>query len=188
MDFKFLSKEDRENIKRINQCLGMKHRLKPYDFNKKEDLIEACSFITAEYIDFAHYWRTLANVNESFDESLEYFYPAAWAKIGLEGSTNDNDLDEAMVCLRDTTEILGKLMDKAEDRCKNIWTYILFNDSEEVIEYFFKEDFSFNKDIVETVLEEKLFEVFLETDYTLSIEEVTKDFARNLCEQLKITK
>ncbi len=185
MDFKFLSKEDRANIKKINQYMGMNHRLKPYEFNKEEDLIEACSFITAEYIDFAHYWRTVANMEENFDESLEYFYPAAWAKIGLEGSTNDNDLDEALACLRDTTGVLGKLMDKAEDRCKNIWAYIFFNDLEEVREYFFKEDFSFNKDIVEAVLEEKLFEVFLETDYTLSIEEVTKDFARSLQERLK---
>lgn len=38
--------------------------------------------------------------------------------------------------------------------------------------------------LVEDVLEEELFEIFLQTDYTLSIEEVAKDFAQKLLKRL----
>ncbi len=184
MDFSFLSKKDRGNIEKINQYLGMSHRTKPYDFNKSEDIIEASSFITAEYIDFAHYWRTLSNIEEDFDESLEYYYPAAWTNMGLENSTNDEVLDEAVLCIRDASEIFYKLMDRAEERCKKIWYYILLNAPEQVKEYFFGDVLSFKKELVEDVLKEELFEIFLQTDYMLSIEEVAKDFAQKLLKRL----
>ncbi len=35
-----LNKEDRENIKALNEVLQMKYRTKPYDFKNPRDIIE----------------------------------------------------------------------------------------------------------------------------------------------------
>ncbi|NEU64001.1 hypothetical protein [Paenibacillus sp. ALJ109b] len=100
----FISKDQQTKIKQLNQILGMKHRSTPFDFNKKEDWIEALEMITAEYVDFCEYWGRLSNLNSNLDESLECFYTASWVGISQEGNVKDLKLNNAI-----------KSVNKAED-------------------------------------------------------------------------
>lgn len=59
----------------------MNHRSKPFDFNNTEDLIEAVELVTAEFVDMVQYWGKISDLNSSFDESIEHFYPANWIGI-----------------------------------------------------------------------------------------------------------
>ena len=37
--------------------------------------------VTAEFVDMSNYWSQLMQIDEIFDESLEYYSPAAWIKL-----------------------------------------------------------------------------------------------------------
>lgn len=69
----FNNKEERVLIEQLNEILGMDYRTKPFDFTKTTDLIETATMVSAEYFDLAHYWSTLSEIDENFDESLETF-------------------------------------------------------------------------------------------------------------------
>lgn len=55
-----------------------------------EDLIEATEFITAEYVDIAHYSNTIGKAESDFDETLEVFHPAKKSCLSLESTTGDD--------------------------------------------------------------------------------------------------
>jgi hypothetical protein len=62
----------------------MNYRTKPFDFTNTKDVIEAATYITAEYVDMSCYWGNLSEIASAFDESLEVFDPAAWMGISEE--------------------------------------------------------------------------------------------------------
>lgn len=177
---KFIKKEDRENIDKLNMLMGTNHRSKPYDLKKDEDLIEATAMATAEYVDLEHYFGILSNLSEAFDESMEFFYPDEWINIGLKGTMEDEDLSSAVESLSVTEDLFHILVDRAETKCIKLWKLVLLESSDDVIRHFFGETKHFDKETVENVLEDNLFEVLDEMEYDRVIENSVKNFAKAL--------
>ena len=186
MDFNFMNSEDRENVEKLNDLLGTNHRTKPYDIKNDDDLIEMTKMITAEYVDMSHYWSELANLEENFDESLEIFNPAGWVNIGLKGSTNDDIIDDAISSLKHTTNLFGNIMDKSEEKCINVWRFILKNPIKKVHKCFFGKIVNYNEEVINNVLsEDYIFEVSVKINYDGIVENSVKGFAENLLKALK---
>lgn len=181
----FISKEEREKILLLNQILGMNHRSKPFDFTKKDDIIEAVELVTAEYVDMSYYWGTISNINSLLDESIEYFYPAEWMSLSLEGTTNDDDINEAINAVDNAEDALAVLMDRAEEKCKRLWELILLSNLTDVKKHFFGEDITVDIKIVKELLEEHFFEICNEIKYDGNIENSTMKFAKGLLKFIK---
>jgi len=188
MNFNFKN-TDRENIKQLNEIMGTNYRTKPYNIKNTDDLIEMIEMITAEYVDMAHYWSVLVNIDENFDESLEVFNPAAWVNIGLKGTTYSDIIDEAISSLRHTTNLFGDIMDESEKRCIEIWKFILKNPVEKVHKYFFDELVNYSDEIIDRALsEDYIFEIFAGINYDGIVENSAKMFSENLVKALKFKK
>ena len=172
----FISKENKKIIEALNEVLGTKYRTIPYDFKNPNDVVEAIKMLTAEYCDYAYYWSTLNSIEEALDETVEVFSPAAWANIGLKGSTNNKTLDMAIKNLRKTTDLLSELMESAEIKCREVWKIALNYPSDEVITYFFESNKRFDNVLIDKVLD-NLFEIFVTIVYDGVIETSAKNFA-----------
>lgn len=169
----FLSKEDREIIKGLNNALGMRHRTEPYDFNKLEDLVKAITYITAEYVDFYYYWAILDDIDEKFDESVETFYPAEWQKLYLPETKGKKNINNAMQKLDKAKESFWKLMEDAKKQCKNIWSIIFTNASDEVLHVLFGKVFRPAPEYIEKLLEMDFMNMGI---WQYSVEESAKVF------------
>lgn len=180
----FIKKEDRENIEKLNEALGTRHRVKPYDFNNSNDIIAATIMATAEYADMSNYWSQLYNIDEAFDESLEYYRPAGWINLGLKGTTEDEDIDDAIASLNETLNSFEAIMKKAEQKCIEMWKIVLLKPKDEVLKYFFGEVINFDRKKVEYVLEEQLIEICDSMEYDGVIENSAENFAKILKECL----
>jgi len=176
----FISKDQQEKIKRLNHILGMKHRSQPFDFNKKEDWIEALEMITAEYIDFCEYWGRLSDLNSSLDESLECFYPANWMEITQDGQISDDELDEAVRSVNQAENALQILMDRAEEKCKEIWQLTFDTRQDAVIKYFLGEEVTYKSEDLKHILEDYIFELATEIEYNGNVQHSVQEFSKNL--------
>lgn len=176
----FIRKEDRENIKELNRFLGTKYRTRPYDMKNTKDIIEATMMATAEFVDFAYYWRTLFSLEEYFDETLEVFHPSAWVNLGLKGTTGRDDLDWATHSLQETVDVFYNLLAGAEEKCAKMWRIVFFHSHHEVKVFFFGVARDYDTETVEQVLTEQLFEVFTGVDYDGVVEHSARMFAREL--------
>ncbi|OBA06628.1 hypothetical protein A9P44_10975 [Paenibacillus polymyxa] len=182
----FISKDQQEKIMQLNHVLGMKHRSYPFDFNKKEDWIEAIEMVTAEYIDFCEYWSRLSDLNSNLDESLECFYPASWMEITQEGHINDDELDEAIDSVNHAENALRVLMDRAEEKCKEIWQLTFDTQQEAVITYFLGEEVTCSGDELKEILEDYIFELATEIEYTGNVQNSAQEFSRNLKHKVEV--
>lgn len=180
----FNKKEDRENIEKFNSLSGMSHRSKPYDLKKSEDIIQATIMATAEYADISHYWATLDSLVADFDESIEYYEPAAWLKIGLKGDTEDEELEEARVDLDNACESFHILMERAEEKCITMWRIVLSSPDEVVKKYFFDKALTVEEELLEEVLQNDIFELLNNMDYDGVIEHSAANFAKELEKRL----
>lgn len=176
----FNKKEDRDNIEKFNSLAGMSHRSKPYDLKKSQEIIEATIMATAEFVDMSNYWSTLEQLVENLDESIEYYEPAAWLKIGLKGSTEDEELEDARADLDRASDSFRILMHRAEEKCLTMWKVVLNSTDNSVKEYFFVKDLSIENDILEEVFEEHIFDVLDGKDYDGIIEHSVDSFAKQL--------
>lgn len=135
----FLNKADSKLVKKLNKGLGTQYRTKPFDLNKKEDLIEAITYITAEYVDFYYYHNTIYEVMEYLDASIETYYPALWAKSYLEKASDEKGLRNVNRKLCDAEDALQGLRGQAEQQCREVWALIFQNASDEVLIELFGE-------------------------------------------------
>lgn len=174
----FNKKEDRENIEKFNNLSGMSHRSKPYDLKKTEDIIEAVKMATAEYADMSHYWTSLDSLVSAFDESIEYYEPAAWLKIGLMGDTGDEELEDARVDLDNAADSFRLLMDRAEEKCISMWRIVLTSENDEVKKYFFGDAITVDEELLEEVFENDFFEIIDSINYDGIIEHSASNFAK----------
>lgn len=183
----FISKEQREKIKLLNSLLGMKHRSKPFDLNNTEDLIEAVELVTAEFADMVQYWGKVSDVNSNFDESIEHFYPANWISISQSGTTDDEDIDNAIIAINNAEDALRALLDRVEIKCNEIWKYLYTTKKYEVISYFIEEETIGLVDLqlLYKILDNEIIEIVFEMDYDGNIQNSTRNFAKALVERLK---
>jgi hypothetical protein len=122
----------------------------------------------------------LVAIEEAFDESLEYFEPAAWIKIGLEGCTEDHHIDDARDSLQDATDNFQTLLDICEGKCLVMWKMVLFNSPEEVIKHFFGEAIEIEESIIDEVFEKRIFDILDNINYDGFMENSVESFAVNL--------
>ncbi len=176
----FINKSQKEKIELLNSILGTGYRTKPYDLLNAKDLIEAATYLTAEYVDMDYYWVSISEVNSDFDESLEVFHPASWANLTFRGSTNDDEIDKVIHFLNHAENSMGVLKDRAEERCKWIWAIILTSDIKEVKIHFFGKDVIFNQEDIQTIFEEDLFDICDEINYNGNVEHSASEFAKSL--------
>ncbi|HBU84426.1 MAG TPA: hypothetical protein DEF35_22695 [Paenibacillus sp.] len=180
----FISKDQQTKIKQLNQILGMKHRNTPFDFNKKEDWIEAVEMITAEYVDFCEYWGRLSDLNSNLDESLECFYPASWMEISQEGRVKDTKINNVIKSVNKAEDALRVLMDRAAEKCRKIWILVFESQQNAVIKEFLGEEITCSIEDLEEILEEEIFEMATEIKYTGNVENSTREFAKNLKQKI----
>ncbi|QLG41260.1 hypothetical protein MKY42_12705 [Paenibacillus sp. FSL W7-1088] len=184
----FISKDQQTKIKQLNQILGMKHRSTPFDFNKKEDWIEAIEMITAEYVDFCEYWGRLSNLNSNLDESLECFYPASWVEISQEGNVKDAKLNNAIKSVNKAEDSLRVLMERAEEKCRKIWILVFESQQKAVIKEFLGEEMTCSIEDLQEILEEEIFEMATEIEYTGNVENSIREFSKNLKQKIELKK
>jgi hypothetical protein len=163
----------------------MSYRSTPYDFKKTEDIIEATVMATSEFIDFNHYYNTLSNLSELFDESIEVFNPAAWMNLGREGTTNVNELDKAEKYLNKAQNAFFDLSNKSIKKCKEMWHIVFFKSPKEVMEHFFGEELIINENIFEDIFNDDTYEIIENIDYDGNVENSAMQFAKYLKEYIQ---
>ncbi len=136
---KFISKDDRDTITKLNAILGTDHRVKPYDLNNPDDFYEMVTMITAEFVDIEKYSNQLSEIEEKLDESLEYYHPDRWFKINSGEDEESDTLDQGLFSLRDTILIFDELVVKLRDRCIPLWRTILLDNPVQAQERIFGE-------------------------------------------------
>lgn len=168
-----INKEDKQIIEQLNKVLGTSHRSRPFDFRRAEDWIEATVMATFEYLDFTLYSNQLSHMEGELDHSIEVFYPAGWAKIGLTGSTGIKKIDSVNSLLSRTLKAMEKLQEEAETRCQTIWNTVFSSAREDVLKHFFGDDYkSFGAPAITRVIEDQFFEIYDDFDHDGTIDSV----------------
>lgn len=128
----------------------MSHRSKPYDFTNIDDLKEIFTMTVAEYIDYLNYSMTILDVEERFDESLEYF---TW--ISLHDSNVEGD-DLAQITasyLRKSGDYLKYISNRAEEKCKDLLQIILRMTPDIIVAVLGKK-YIYDEEAIESVFED----------------------------------
>ena len=132
-----LSKRDKENIAELNAIMGTRYRESEYDLENSKDLIEVIENATAEYRNYINYWGRISNIMENFDQSIEVFHPEKWFNMTRTGTTENDLVDKTILSLYETTDNMWELARSAEEKCKELWEFLLMNDNKETQKYFF---------------------------------------------------
>lgn len=132
-----LYKRDKENIAELNAIMGTRYRESEYDLENSKDLIEVIENATAEYRDYINYWGRISNIMENFDQSIEVFHPEKWFNMTRTGTTENDLVDKTILSLYETTDNMWELARSAEEKCKELWEFLLMNYNKETQKYFF---------------------------------------------------
>lgn len=178
-----LSKKDKENIAELNAILGTKYRETEYDLENSKDLIELTENLTAEYMDYVHYWAGITHIIEEFDQSIEVFHPEKWFQMTKE--REEDIISETIDSLEYAADNMSELMEEAETKCKEIWQYILLGEDEETQKYFVG-DVSRNskEEILEAI--ESVIENIYDVRYEDQVQNDAKNFAQAIKKELKL--
>ncbi len=177
---KFIDKEDRYKIEIVNKSLRTNYRTRPYDFKNPDDIVEATIMATAEYVDFTYYCDILEELHEAFDQTLEVFYPSEWLNLGPKIDNADKNLVQAEKNVRKVQNVFEKLMDLAERKCAEMWRIVFYQSPDTVKKRLFGDVITFDKDLIDDVLSEKMYKVFDEIEYDGVVEHSAKSFAKSL--------
>lgn len=118
-------RENAEHIEKFNAHTGMKHRSTPYDLTNPADLKQAFRLTVAACMDYRDYRRTMEQVYENFDESIEYYDTASWINMGYDPEKADTLSMEALGALSETSDLFGQLAERADRSCTVILKAIL---------------------------------------------------------------
>ena len=174
-----LSKKDQDNIAELNAIMGTTYRESEYDLEKSKDLIDAIENATAEYMDYINYWSRLNSVMENFDQSLEVFHPEKWFNMSKTGTTENELVDETVSNLYDVTDNLFELASDAEERCKDLWEFLLLGDNKEVQKYFVGDISMYNKEKLSKAIDAVIEDIF-DVEYRNQVQKDTKSFANGV--------
>lgn len=179
-----LSRKDKKDIAELNAIMGTRYRESGYNLENSEDLIEAIQNITAEYMDYIHYWSELEDVLENFDQSLEVFYPEKCFRTVKDGTTGRNLFDETMSNLYCATDNMSDLAFEAEDRCKEIWEMLFNSDKDDVKQCFLGDISNYTQEQLVEALEETIENIY-DVDYANQIETDAESFAKKIKKYLQ---
>ena len=174
-----LSKKDQDNIAELNAIMGTRYRESEYDLEKSKDLIDAIENATAEYMDYINYWSRLNSIMESFDQSLEVFHPEKWFNMSKTGTTENELVDETVSNLYDVTDNMFELASDAEERCKDLWEFLLLGDNKEVQKYFVGDISMYNKEKLSKAIDAVIEDIF-DVEYRNQVQKDTKSFANGV--------
>lgn len=174
-----LSKKDQDNIAELNAIMGTTYRESEYDLEKSKDLIDAIENATAEYMDYINYWSRLNSVMENFDQSLEVFHPEKWFNMSKTGTTENELVDETVSNLYDVTDNMFELASDAEERCKDLWEFLLLGDNKEVQKYFVGDITMYNKEKLSKAIDAVIEDIF-DVKYRNQVQKDTKSFANGV--------
>jgi hypothetical protein len=111
---------DAEKIIFLNQRLGMSHRTKPYNLNNVEDVKTLLKLSVGRYLDYFKYWNDLQEIDELFDESIEYFDTETWVNLSNTSPKGNELILNAISSFDKTIESFRILMESAESECKEL--------------------------------------------------------------------
>lgn len=174
-----LSKKDQDNIAELNAIMGTRYRESEYDLEKSKDLIDAIENATAEYMDYINYWSRLNSVMENFDQSLEVFHPEKWFNMSKTGTTENELVDETVSNLYDVIDNMFELASDAEERCKDLWEFLLLGDNKEVQKYFVGDISMYNKEKLSKAIDAVIEDIF-DIEYRNQVQKDTKSFANGV--------
>lgn len=179
-----LSKKDKEDIAELNAIMGTRYRESGYNLENSKDLIEAIENVTAEYMDYINYWGEISNIMENFDQSIEVFHPEKWFNMTV-GETTEHDLvDKTISSLYETEDNMRELANNAEEKCKELWQFLLLGNNEEAQKYFLGDISMYSKEILNEAIEDVLENIF-DIKYENQVQNDTKNFAKEIKEFLK---
>lgn len=182
-----MSKKEKENIAELNAIMGTRYRETEFDLENSKDLIEAVENVTAEYMDYIHYWAELENIMENFDQSLEVFHPEKWFNM-VKGKTTENLLiDEIIDNLYDVSDNMRKLANEAEERCSKMWKYMLLGNNNEAKTYFVGDISEYEEKKIIEAVEAVIMDIF-EISYENQVQNDAKNFAKGIKECLESRK
>ena len=73
---------------------------------------------------------------ENFDQSLEVFHPEKWFNMSKTGITENELVDEIVSGLRYVSSRMYNLASNVEERCKDLWKFLLLGNNKEAQKYF----------------------------------------------------
>ena len=174
-----LSKKDKENIAELNAIMGTRYKESEYNLENNKDLIKAIENATAEYMDYINYWARINSVMESFDESLEVFHPEKWFNMTKTGTTQSDLIDRTIESLYEADDNMSELAREAEERCKELWEFLLLGDNKEVQTYFLGDISKYNKEDLCNAIED-VFENIFDIEYKCQVQNDTRNFANGI--------
>ncbi len=166
---------DKENIKKIeimNAGMGTNHRAKPYDFKNVNDINDAFKLSVCEFLDYKEYWGILSEVDENFDESIEYYDSTNWINMSIGEEIDDKLLKQALKSLRTTESVFYKLYQRSEQRCRKMFDIVLKSEEKiqlQILGYYYKYDESLIDEVFD---DEGIFSL----EYIYNMEEAYESF------------
>jgi len=118
-------KENADNIEKINAFMGMRHRSTPYDLTNPDDLRQAFLLTVAACMDYRGYWRSLENIAENLDESVEHYDTVTWINMGRSPEKADDLAMEAVEALSEASNVFDQMIERADRNCTVILKAVL---------------------------------------------------------------
>ena len=134
---------------------------------------------TGEYLDMYKYSCHIYNTEELFDESIEYYYTDTWLNSTIPGGDTDDMIMDAFSSLRSLSNSLYILVNRAEEKCCELWSIVLLSAPDSVRQHYFGKDIIVSEEIVEEAIKSSI-ENMCENIYDYNVERATKKFAAHL--------
>ena len=177
----YFNKEEIKKIEIVNAGMGMNHRTKPFDFKNAEDLNEAFKLSVCEFLDYKEYWSIMVDLDENFDESVEYYDPTNWINMSIDQSIDDKLLIKAIKSIRNTEDVLEKLYSRAEEKCRKMVEIILKSESD-IQDKILGKHYVYDNELVEEIFDD---EGIFGIEYHYKMEESYKAFIGYINETLQ---
>lgn len=118
---------------------------------------------------------------ENFDQSLEVFHPEKWFTMAKRETANSRLIDEIVSSLYDASDNMYELADKAEERCKELWEFMLLGNNKEAQTHFVGDISMYSTEkLIEAI--EDVMENILEIEYENQVQNDAKNFAKEIKE------
>lgn len=179
-----LSRKDKENIAELNALMGTRYRESEYDLENSKDLIEAIENTTAEFMDYINYWGEISTIIENFDQSIEVFHPEKWFNMSKTGKTENGLVDETISNLYDVSDNMYDLANNAEERCKDLWEFLLLGDSKEAQTFFVGDISMYSKEKLSEAIEYVIENIF-DIKYENQVQNDAQNFSKGIKQYLE---
>ena len=164
--------------------MGTRYRENGYNLENSKDLIEAIKNVTAEYMDYINYSGELSAIMENFDQSIEVFHPEKWFHMTTTGIIEDDLVANTLSGLYETADNMSELADEAEERCRELWEFLLLGDNKEAQTYFLGDISKYSAETLNEALEDVIENIF-DIEYENQVQSDAKNFANGIKEFLE---